>query len=57
VGIWSSDWVNHAGVGLGPVSFLAAPLAAIWLGVSIWLGRRQAAMAAKADAVQVAPPK
>ena len=32
------------GLGLNVISFIAAPMSAIWLGVAIWLGRRQATM-------------
>jgi hypothetical protein len=32
------------GLGLTGVSFVAAPLAAIWLFISLWLGRKQVSM-------------
>ncbi len=33
------------GLGLTGISFVAAPLAAIWYALSLWLGRKQVAMA------------
>src|SRR5439155_1355195 len=37
------------GVGLTGISFVAAPLAAVWCALSIWLGRRQRALAAQRE--------
>jgi ATP:ADP antiporter, AAA family len=45
VGAWSYTLLTWLGLGLTGVSFVAAPLAAIWCGLSIWLGKRQATMA------------
>jgi ATP:ADP antiporter, AAA family len=47
VGAWSVALLR--GVGLGPVqvSMAAIPLAALWLVNALWLGRRQAQMAAR----------
>jgi ATP:ADP antiporter, AAA family len=45
VGAWSYTFLSWVGLGLTGVSFAAAPLAAIWCGLSLWLGRKQAAMA------------
>jgi AAA family ATP:ADP antiporter len=47
IGAWSSKALSWSGLGLTGVSFVAAPIAAIWLFVSLWLGRRQTAMASK----------
>jgi AAA family ATP:ADP antiporter len=47
IGAWSSKALSWSGLGLTGVSFVAAPIAAIWLFVSLWLGRRQSAMASK----------
>jgi AAA family ATP:ADP antiporter len=41
-GAWSTRWL---GLGLSGVSLVAAPIAAIWLVITLWLGRRQARMA------------
>ncbi len=45
IGAWSYPLLTWLGLGLTGISFVAAPLAAIWWGLSIWLGKRQAAMA------------
>lgn len=37
--------VTWLGLGLTGISFVAAPLAAGWCVLSLWLGRRQAALA------------
>jgi len=45
IGAWSSGALSWSGLGLTGVSFVAAPIAAVWLIVSFWLGRRQSEMA------------
>lgn len=45
IGAWSYPLLTWFGLGLRGISFVAAPLAAVWCVLSIWLGRRQAAMA------------
>ena len=45
IGAWSYPLLTWLGLGLTGISFVAAPLAAIWCGLSIWLGKKQAAMA------------
>ena len=45
IGAWSYTLLTWLGLGLTGISFVAAPLAAVWCALSIWLGRRQAAMA------------
>jgi AAA family ATP:ADP antiporter len=42
---WSSPVTAWLGLGLAGVSVIAAPIAAIWLFVSLWLGRKQVRMA------------
>jgi AAA family ATP:ADP antiporter len=49
IGAWSSGALTWSGLGLTGVSFVAAPIAAVWLFVSLWLGRKQSAMAQEAD--------
>jgi len=44
IGAWSSPALAWLGLGLTGVSFVAAPIAAVWLVVSLWLGRKQATM-------------
>ncbi|HEY2799940.1 MAG TPA: MFS transporter [Chthoniobacterales bacterium] len=45
IGAWSYPLLTWFGLGLRGISFVAAPLAAVWCVLSIWLGRRQAEMA------------
>ncbi len=47
IGAWSSRALSWSGLGLTGASFVAAPIAAVWLLVSLWLGRRQIAMASE----------
>ena len=47
IGALSYPLLTWFGLGLTGISFVAAPLAAIWCGLSIWLGRKQAALADK----------
>lgn len=45
IGAWSYPLLTWLGLGLTGISFVAAPLAGIWLVLSLWLGRKQVAMA------------
>ena len=45
IGAWSYPLLTWLGLGLTGISFVAAPVAAIWCGLSLWLGRKQAALA------------
>ena len=45
IGAWSYKLFTLIGLGLTGISFVAAPLAGIWLALSLWLGRRQVALA------------
>ena len=47
VGAWSMAAMAALGLGLAGTAFVAVPLAGIWLMISIWLGRRQAALAVR----------
>jgi AAA family ATP:ADP antiporter len=44
VGAWSYAGLGTLGFGAAAVSLVAAPLAAVWLAIGLWLGRRQKAM-------------
>jgi AAA family ATP:ADP antiporter len=44
IGAWSTPALGWAGLGLTGISFVAAPLAAIWFFISLWLGKKQVAM-------------
>jgi len=49
IGAWTSTLLNSLTLSLRQVSFLAAPLAVVWLIVSLGLGRRQAQKAVVSD--------
>jgi ATP:ADP antiporter, AAA family len=44
IGAWSTPALGWLGLGMAGVSFVAAPLAAVWLLISLWLGRQQVLM-------------
>ena len=44
IAAWSTPVMGWLGLGLAGVSLVAAPIAAIWLFVSLWLGRKQVRM-------------
>jgi ATP:ADP antiporter, AAA family len=45
IGAWSYPLLTWLGLGLAGISFVAAPLSAAWCGLSLWLGRKQVALA------------
>jgi AAA family ATP:ADP antiporter len=45
LGAWGYAKLAGIGLSLAAISFLAAPLAVIWLFLSLWLGKKQAALA------------
>jgi len=47
IGAWSYPLLTWLGLGLTGISFVAAPLAALWCLLSLWLGRKQVALAGK----------
>ena len=51
IGAWTSPALGWLGLGLTGVSFVAAPIAAVWLVTSLWLGRKQIAMSGHAELV------
>ena len=55
VGAWSYAALGTFGFGAAAISIVAAPLAAVWLGVGLWLGRRQKELAKAAEAPQTTP--
>ncbi|HEX8072837.1 MAG TPA: hypothetical protein VF546_23025 [Pyrinomonadaceae bacterium] len=50
IGAWSFPALGWLGLSLAGISFVAAPLAAVWLAVSLWLGRQQVARTRAAHA-------
>lgn len=54
IGAWSYPALTWLGLGLTGISFVAAPLGAIWCVLSLWLGKKQNQMAAaRASAPQI----
>lgn len=45
LGAWSYGGLHALGLGLSSISFIAVPVVCAWCGLSIWLGKRQSAMA------------
>jgi len=55
VGAWSYPALRWVGLSVAGISWVAAPLAAAWVALSVWLGRRQAsAQASTASAAAAA---
>ncbi|MGC1323023.1 MAG: MFS transporter [Candidatus Udaeobacter sp.] len=50
VGAWSYRGLTALGLGLSGISFVTIPIIAVWLALSVWLGRKQRVLAeAKRD--------
>lgn len=49
LGAWSYAGLGLLGLTMTGISFVAAPLAVIWCGLSLWLGRKQVALARERD--------
>ncbi|MBV8888719.1 MAG: MFS transporter [Alphaproteobacteria bacterium] len=54
VGAWSFALLGALGLGMTAVSLVAIPVSAVWLGNSLWLGRRQERLERARDAAVVA---
>lgn len=50
IGSWSYLLLSTFGLGIAGVALVAVPLSALWLANSLWLGRRQAALALNSGA-------
>jgi AAA family ATP:ADP antiporter len=50
IGAWSYRGLHDRGFDISATSFIAVPFVAFWCGLSIWLGRRQAAIARQPQA-------
>lgn len=50
IGAWTYSGMQALGLGLAAISFIAVPVCAAWCLLSLWLGRKQIALAAKQDA-------
>ncbi len=49
IGAWTTPALGWLGLTLTGVSFVAAPMAAVWLLISLWLGKGQGTMASRAE--------
>ncbi len=49
VGAWSYTGLGALGLGAAAISLVAVPLAVVWLGIGLWLGRRQGSLAASTE--------
>jgi AAA family ATP:ADP antiporter len=47
IGAWSYGGLQALGLGLSWISYIAVPIVAGWCALGVWLGRKQAALAAK----------
>jgi AAA family ATP:ADP antiporter len=45
IGAWSYDVLHKLGLDLPKISFVAVPVVAGWCGLSLWLARKQRALA------------
>ena len=45
LGAWSYPALSALGLGLRGISFTTVPIIAVWLAISLWLGRKQIALA------------
>jgi AAA family ATP:ADP antiporter len=46
IGAWAYKGLAALGLGLVGISYVAVPLSMVWLGLGLWLGKRQARLAA-----------
>lgn len=44
IGAWTFAGLSAIGLGLAAISWVAVPMSAVWLGLGVWLSRRQAVM-------------
>jgi AAA family ATP:ADP antiporter len=57
IGAWSAPAMGWLGLSMVGISFVAAPLAAIWFFVSLWLGRKQVSMTRERTQRDVTPAR
>ena len=48
IAAWTYAGLSAVGLGLTGIAFAAVPMAAVWLMLGVWLGRRQAELASDA---------
>ena len=52
IGAWAYKGLTGLGLGLVGISYVAVPLSMVWLGLGLWLGRRQAQLAGEQPVVK-----
>lgn len=55
VGSFAFDGLTRLGLGMGPIAWIAVPIAGAWGVIGFWLGRRQSRMAASRSAREATP--
>jgi AAA family ATP:ADP antiporter len=56
IGAWSQAALGAAGIGLVGMSWMAVPIALVWLANGMWLGRRQDKLATAASSTAPVAP-
>jgi AAA family ATP:ADP antiporter len=56
-GGWSYSGMHALGLGFSAISYVGIPVVAGWCALGVWLGRKQAALAAKASTNAIAAPR
>jgi AAA family ATP:ADP antiporter len=56
IGAWTNGVLLWLGLGIAGIAYSAVPLAALWLGLSLWLGARYRRMQAGAPQ-RTGPPE
>jgi AAA family ATP:ADP antiporter len=54
VAVWVNDGLLALGLGVTGISYSAIPMCVVWLGVGVWLGRRQTRLARREGAISPA---
>lgn len=57
VAAWMYAGLSAVGLGLAGISYVAVPLSAAWLGLGLWLGRKQQELAGERPAKETAVPE
>lgn len=52
IGAWTYKGLTGLGLGMVGISYVAVPLSMIWLGLGLWLGKRQAQLAGEQPVVK-----
>ncbi|MEC9373945.1 MAG: Npt1/Npt2 family nucleotide transporter [Planctomycetota bacterium] len=56
IAAWSYAGLAAAGLAMGSIALVTAPLCVVWLGSALWLGRRQKALAGRQDEMAPVAP-